>query len=45
VAAIGNQQQRSFVGLGARFRLENDQAAVQALVSAGFQARSSRLTS
>jgi len=45
VAAIGNQHQRSFVRLGARFRVENDQAAVQALVSAGFQARSSRLTS
>lgn len=45
VAAITGQYQRSFVRLGARFRVENDQTAVQALMNAGFQARSSALTS
>ncbi len=44
VAAITGQYQRSFVRLGARFRVENDQTAVQALMNAGFQARASSLT-
>lgn len=43
VAAINSQHQRSFVRLGARFRVENDQTTVQALVKAGFQARAASL--
>jgi len=45
VAAISGQGRRQFVRLGAQFRVQNDQQAVQVLVQAGFQARSSALTS
>lgn len=45
IAAITSQSRRQFVRLGAQFRVQNDQQAVQALVKAGFQARSSALTS
>lgn len=45
VAAINGQDRRQFVRLGARFRVQDDHRAVQALVKAGFQARSSALTS
>jgi len=43
LAVISNQNQRQIVRLGAQFRVQDHKAAVNALVDAGFQARSSAL--
>ncbi|MDX2239880.1 MAG: DNA polymerase III subunit alpha [Leptolyngbyaceae cyanobacterium bins.302] len=45
VAVVSNLEKRHIVRFGSQFRVQNDQAAVNALVRAGFQARSSPLTS
>jgi DNA polymerase III subunit alpha len=44
VAIVTAQERRHFVRFGAQFRVKDYQAAVNALVSAGFQARASALT-
>jgi DNA polymerase III subunit alpha len=44
VAIVAAQERRHFVRFGAQFRVKDYQAAVNALVSAGFQARASALT-
>jgi DNA polymerase III subunit alpha len=44
VAIVAAQERRHFVRFGAQFRVKDHQAAVNALVKAGFQARASALS-
>jgi DNA polymerase-3 subunit alpha len=43
IAVIGTSQQRQFVRLGAQFRVNDPEAAVNALVQANFNAKATPL--
>ncbi len=44
IAVVTGQERRELVRLGAQFRIPNPEAAVNALMQAGFRARASSLT-